>query len=47
MIPDPLKGSACKRMNLFEVDDSKDQLDFGLLNEIPPSKLVIPVDTMC
>lgn len=46
MIPDPLKGSACKRMNLFlRWMIRKDQLDFGLWNEIPPSKLVIPVDT--
>jgi len=46
MIPDPLKGSACKRMNLFlRWMIRKDELDFGLWNEIPPSKLVIPVDT--
>jgi len=46
MIPDPLKGSACKRMNLFlRWMVRKDDLDFGLWNEIPPSKLVIPVDT--
>lgn len=46
MIPDPLKGSACKRMNLFlRWMIRKDQLDFGLWNEIPASKLVIPVDT--
>ncbi|MCX6167817.1 MAG: TIGR02757 family protein [Ignavibacteriales bacterium] len=46
MIPDPLKGSACKRMNLFlRWMVRKDELDFGLWNEIPASKLVIPVDT--
>lgn len=46
MIPDPQKGSACKRMNLFlRWMIRKDQLDFGLWKEIPPSKLVIPVDT--
>lgn len=46
MIPDPLRGSACKRMNLFlRWMIRKDELDFGLWNEIPPSKLVIPVDT--
>jgi len=46
MLPDPAKGSACKRMNLFlRWMIRKDDLDFGLWNEIPPSKLVIPVDT--
>jgi uncharacterized protein (TIGR02757 family) len=46
MLPDPLKGSACKRMNLFlRWMVREDELDFGLWNEIPSSKLVIPVDT--
>lgn len=46
MFPDPQKGSACKRMNLFlRWMIRKDELDFGLWNEIPSSKLVIPVDT--
>jgi uncharacterized protein (TIGR02757 family) len=46
MFPDPYKGSACKRMNLFlRWMVRKDELDFGLWSEIPPSKLVIPVDT--
>lgn len=46
MFPDPFKGSACKRMNLFlRWMIRKDELDLGLWNEIPPSKLVIPVDT--
>jgi len=46
MFPDPLKGSACKRMNLFlRWMIRKDELDFGLWEEIPPEKLVIPVDT--
>lgn len=46
MFPDPAKGSACKRMNLFlRWMVRKDELDFGLWSEIPPSKLVIPVDT--
>lgn len=46
MIPDPLRGSACKRMNLFlRWMVRKDELDFGIWNEIPQSKLVIPVDT--
>ncbi len=46
MFPDPMKGSACKRMNLFlRWMVRKDELDFGLWNEIPTSKLIIPVDT--
>jgi uncharacterized protein (TIGR02757 family) len=46
MFPLPEKGSACKRMNLFlRWMVRKDELDFGLWNEIPTSKLVIPVDT--
>ncbi len=46
MFPIPEKGSACKRMNLFlRWMVRKDELDFGLWNEIPASKLVIPVDT--
>lgn len=46
MFPDPLKGSACKRMNLFlRWMVRQDELDFGLWSEIPKNKLVIPVDT--
>ena len=46
MFPSPESGSACKRMNLFlRWMVRKDELDFGLWDEIPPSKLVIPVDT--
>lgn len=46
MFADPLTGSACKRMNLFlRWMIRKDELDFGLWNEIPADKLVIPVDT--
>lgn len=46
MFPDPQKGSACKRMNLFlRWMVRKDEIDFGLWYEIPASKLVIPVDT--
>ncbi|MBU2493407.1 MAG: TIGR02757 family protein [Bacteroidetes bacterium] len=46
MFPDPMKGSACKRMNLFlRWMIRKDELDFGLWHEIKPSQLVIPVDT--
>lgn len=46
MFADPYKGSACKRTNLFlRWMVRKDELDFGLWDKIPPSKLVIPVDT--
>ena len=46
MFPLPEKGSACKRMNLFlRWMVRKDELDFGLWNEIPSNKLIIPVDT--
>lgn len=46
MFPDPFKGSACKRMNLFlRWMIRKDELDFGLWGEFTTSKLVIPVDT--
>ncbi len=46
MFPLPYLGSACKRMNLFlRWMIRKDELDFGLWNEISPSKLIIPVDT--
>jgi uncharacterized protein (TIGR02757 family) len=46
MFPVPEYGSACKRMNLFlRWMIRKDELDFGLWNEIPAGKLIIPVDT--
>jgi uncharacterized protein (TIGR02757 family) len=46
MFPLPEKGSACKRMNLFlRWMVRKDELDFGLWDEIASSKLIIPVDT--
>jgi uncharacterized protein (TIGR02757 family) len=46
MFPDPFKGSACKRMNLFlRWMVRNDELDFGLWPEISSSQLVIPVDT--
>lgn len=46
MFPLPERGSACKRMNLFlRWMVRKDELDFGLWNEIPTNKLIIPVDT--
>ncbi|MBZ0199603.1 MAG: TIGR02757 family protein [Ignavibacteriaceae bacterium] len=46
MFPLPELGSACKRTNLFlRWMIRKDELDFGLWDKIPASKLIIPVDT--
>jgi uncharacterized protein (TIGR02757 family) len=43
----PADGSSCKRLNLFLrwMVRGPDGLDLGLWNFIPPSKLVIPLDT--
>ena len=46
MFPLPSKGSACKRSNLFlRWMVRQDDLDFGIWDKIPKSKLIIPVDT--
>lgn len=46
LFADPLKGSGCKRMNLFlRWMVRKDEVDLGLWEKIQPSKLIIPVDT--
>lgn len=45
IFPDPDDGSACKRMNLFlRWMVRKDNLDFGIWDEVNKSELVIPVD---
>lgn len=46
LFPSPTKGSACKRLNLFLrwMVRTRD-IDFGIWDEIPPSKLIIPLDT--
>jgi uncharacterized protein (TIGR02757 family) len=46
LLPLPEKRSACKRMNLFLrwMVRTKD-IDLGIWNKIPPSKLIIPLDT--
>jgi uncharacterized protein (TIGR02757 family) len=46
LLPSPQKGSACKRINLFLrwMVRTKD-IDLGIWNKIPPSKLIIPLDT--
>jgi len=44
--PRPSAGSACKRLNLFlRWMVRRDALDLGVWNRLPPSKLIIPLDT--
>lgn len=46
MFPDPMKGSACKRMNLFlRWMVRKDDIDLGIWKAIRKDELIIPVDT--
>jgi uncharacterized protein (TIGR02757 family) len=46
LISSPQNRSTCKRMNLFlRWMVRKDEIDFGFWNDIPPSKLIMPVDT--
>ncbi|NUN07705.1 MAG: TIGR02757 family protein [Ignavibacteriaceae bacterium] len=46
IFPRPSGGSACKRMNLFlRWMIRKDDIDLGIWDNIPTSKLIIPVDT--
>lgn len=45
LFPAPGKG-ACKRLNMFlRWMARKDGIDFGLWIEIPPSRLIMPIDT--
>jgi uncharacterized protein (TIGR02757 family) len=45
--PNPAAGSACKRLNLFLrwMVRPDDGLDLGLWNFVPPSGLIMPLDT--
>lgn len=46
-LPDPLKGSAAKRINMFlrwMVRRDRAGVDFGIWNDISPSKLSCPLD---
>ncbi len=44
--PDPADGSACKRWNLYlRWMVRRDEVDFGIWKDVPPSRLVIPTDT--
>lgn len=47
LLSSPAQGSACKRMNLYLrwMVRPSDGIDFGLWKEIPPGKLIIPLDT--
>ena len=46
LFPSPGKGSACKRMNLFlRWMVRKEDIDLGIWDRVPPSKLIIPLDT--
>ncbi len=44
--PRPSAGSACKRLNLFlRWMVRRDALDLGVWTRVPPSKLIVPLDT--
>jgi uncharacterized protein (TIGR02757 family) len=44
--PRPSAGSGCKRLNLFlRWMVRKDEVDLGAWHEVPPSKLIVPLDT--
>jgi uncharacterized protein (TIGR02757 family) len=46
LIPNPDRGSACKRLNLFlRWMVRRDEVDPGGWDEVPPSKLLVPLDT--
>jgi uncharacterized protein (TIGR02757 family) len=44
--PRPSAGSACKRLNLFlRWMVRRDHVDLGVWTRVPPSKLIVPLDT--
>ena len=44
--PRPSAGSACKRLNLFlRWMVRRDEVDMGVWRGVPPSKLIVPLDT--
>lgn len=47
LLPSPMRGSACKRLNLFLrwMVRREDSIDFGIWDKVSPAKLVIPLDT--
>ncbi len=45
LLPNPNKGSACKRLNMFlRWVVRKDNVDIGIWSEVPTSMLLIPLD---
>lgn len=47
LLPDPMRGSACKRMNMYLrwMVRADDGIDLGLWPEVHPRDLMLPVDT--
>ena len=47
LLPSPAEGSACKRLNLYLrwMVRPADGVDLGVWADIPPRKLLVPVDT--
>ena len=46
LVPSPTRGSACKRLNLFlRWMVRSDEVDPGGWENVPPSKLIVPIDT--
>ena len=47
LFPDPFKGSACKRHNLFLrwMVRSGDGIDLGIWKAVSPRDLIVPIDT--
>jgi uncharacterized protein (TIGR02757 family) len=45
-VPTPAAGSGCKRLNLFlRWMVRRDAIDLGVWSRVPPSQLVVPLDT--
>jgi len=45
LLPDPTRGGACKRLNMFlRWMFRKDEVDLGLWTGVPRTKLVVPLD---
>jgi len=46
LLPDPRKGSACKRLHLFlRWMVRRDEVDPGGWDSVPPDRLIVPLDT--
>jgi len=45
LLPDPEKGSACKRISMFlRLMIRHDEIDLGICNDLPAAKLIVPLD---